>query len=358
MQVSGRCYVLFALDAGFHIDLAEAERRLSARHPRAFEHKRRASTGEGTGSPPLRLTRSSPALAIGPHRTAEQVDVAVYDFGGVCVTYSLGLQDLELEELVTLSSLLYDNVTLLQDSQLCAREILATLGSAIREPRLSEVVEDYVVYDLTPRPGLAELWTTHGNLVARVLRAERRELSQEEQEQAFAGRISYAPSEVAFIDWFAALLVGEQMDDERRVLELVTLELVELRHLDWILESRIDGAYDLLARSRKPRMFLAPFSRELARIARIQADSAVLHEGIDNALKLLGDDYLARFYRLASSRFYFADWDASIERKLATLESIYSKLADLAARRRAEFLEWIIIVLIAVDIVLYLLPRA
>ena len=146
------------------------------------------------------------------------------------------------------------------------------------------------------------------------------------------------------------------MEDERRVLELTTVELVELRFLDGRLEQRLDEAYGLLARSRRPWFGLAPRSKEVERLARFQADSAILHENSDNALKLLGDDYLARLYELASERFHFAAWDTAIERKLATLESIYSKISDLAARRRAELLEWIIIALFVVDIVLYFLP--
>lgn len=70
----------------------------------------------------------------------------------------------------------------------------------------------------------------------------------------------------------------------------------------------------------------------------MQADGAVLHEGIDNALKLLGDDYLARLYRTAADRFHFNDWDASIERKLGFLRQVYESLAGLAAHRRSEVL--------------------
>jgi hypothetical protein len=40
------------------------------------------------------------------------------------------------------------------------------------------------------------------------------------------------------------------------------------------------------------------------------------------------DQYLARVYRLASQRCHLADWDASIMRKLYTMESIYEKIAD------------------------------
>jgi uncharacterized Rmd1/YagE family protein len=70
----------------------------------------------------------------------------------------------------------------------------------------------------------------------------------------------------------------------------------------------------------------------------------------------LGDHYLARLYRLAAERFHLSDWDASILRKLDTLDSIYQKLSDQLSSRRMEALEWIIIVLIAVSILLPFLP--
>ena len=89
----------------------------------------------------------------------------------------------------------------------------------------------------------------------------------------------------------------------------------------------------------------------------LEADNAVLHDSIDNASKLLGDDYLARLYRTAAERFHFDEWDASIERKLGVLHGIYAKLEDVAGRRRAEVLEWLIIALIAVEILLSLWPK-
>jgi uncharacterized Rmd1/YagE family protein len=81
-------------------------------------------------------------------------------------------------------------------------------------------------------------------------------------------------------------------------------------------------------------------------------DSAVLFEGVNNVLKLLGDQYLARLYRLVAQRFHLAEWDGSILRKLATLESIYQKISDEISGRRMELLEWIIIILFVISIVL------
>jgi len=73
---------------------------------------------------------------------------------------------------------------------------------------------------------------------------------------------------------------------------------------------------------------------------------------VNNVLKLLGDQYLARVYRLTAQRFHLNEWDASILRKLETLESIYQKISDQMVSRRMEVLEWIIIILITISIIL------
>jgi hypothetical protein len=86
-------------------------------------------------------------------------------------------------------------------------------------------------------------------------------------------------------------------------------------------------------------------------IGQLQVESAVLFEGINNALKLLGDQYLARLYEQVAKRYHLDAWDESILRKLRTLEGIYAKIEDAQSAARIEFLEWIVIVLIAIEIV-------
>jgi hypothetical protein len=356
MRARGTGHVLLAFDLGYEIDLARAAESLGvARSPEAFRHKRGAPEEPGVARSPLRFTRPTTPLALGPVASTDELDIAVYPFGGVSLCYTLPL-DLELEHLVEVSVRLYDNAELQRAARGEAQALLAALGSSVREAELAQAVEDYVIYRLEPLPvPVSELERSQRELLARILRAEAGPLSRHEIENALDGRIAYGPEELVLVDWFGALLVGADKEDERRLLELTTVELVELRFLDGRLEQRLDDAYGLLARSRKPFFGLSPRSQEVERLARFQADSAILHENFDNALKLLGDDYLARLYELASDRFHFAAWDTAIERKLATLESIYSKISDLAARRRAELLEWIIIALFVVDIVLVFL---
>ena len=98
--------------------------------------------------------------------------------------------------------------------------------------------------------------------------------------------------------------------------------------------------------------FLGYYGADLRSVAELQVDNAILFEGVNNTLKLLGDQYLARVYRLVNRRFHLDEWDGSILRKLQTLESIYEKISDQASNRRMEVLEWVIVLLIAFSIAL------
>jgi hypothetical protein len=197
------------------------------------------------------------------------------------------------------------------------------------------------------------LYTTYAQEIAQILRVEPAPLSAEEVHDAMSHRIAYGLDDVTIIDWHAALVFDREADDVQAVLEFANVELLEMRYLDEQLDTALNHAYETLSRRAwRPWRRLGSAAADLRRVAQMQVDSAMLFEGVNNALKLLGDQYLARVYRLASQRFHLAEWDASIMRKLHTMESIYEMIADQATNRRMEVLEWIIIILIAVSIVL------
>jgi hypothetical protein len=193
----------------------------------------------------------------------------------------------------------------------------------------------------------------HGRRIAQILRAERQPLSDQEVDDALAARISYGVQDVTIVDWNAALVFDRDGDDVRAVLEFANVELLEMRYVDQKLDRALDEAYEQVSRrSTGVRRMLGYSGADLRRVAELQVDNAALFEGVNNTLKLLGDQYLARLYRLVNRRFHIDDWDASILRKLQTLESIYEKISDQASNRRMEILEWVIILLIAFSIAL------
>lgn len=373
-RCAGTCHALFVFDIGYEVDLEAARRRLSAfGHGRRFRHRSATHTASQEQSFPLVFEQGvsneslAEVLSLPLVRPLAEVLVSVYRSGALSVAWRLPFE-CSFEELISLSSALYDDQSLERVSRRIAAEVQQSLGDSVERPRLAQDFEDYFAFHLpeSPRgwqPAAEALWASSGarggqeRALARLLRAERSELSEQEVSDALSQSISYAPGEVVFVDWSAALLLGADVADELFVLELATVELLELRVLDGKLYRGIEEAYEILSRRGHFLRNLAPLGGDLARIARIQADQALLHEGVDNPLKLFGDDYLARLYRAAQERFHFGEWDAAIERKLETLDSIHQKLSDLAATRRSEILEWIIILLIAFEIVMSLAEK-
>jgi hypothetical protein len=355
-MAAGTCYAVFAYDVGLSIALEECERRITALTQRAtIRHKHRAPDYFEYRPAPLRVSQDVEPLLVGGYRTHTSVDTVLYDFGAVSITYRIPLQG-AFSTLLALGDDLYDNALLLQDSRQRIAQLLEIIASAVVRPHTSDFVEDYAIFQVEAFtvPCQAEaLCAQYAQEIAQLLRLERQTLSQQEVSDALSHRISFSPDDVTIIDWNAAFLLARDAEDVLAVLEFANVELLEMRYLDEQLDNDLDQSYDALSRYNWGRFRLrrSPHA-DLRRIAQMQVDSAVLFEGVNNALKLLGDQYLARVYRLASQRFHLEEWDASILRKLHILESIYNKISDQAATWRLELLEWIVILLIAVSIML------
>ena len=352
----GACFPVFAYEVAQAIDLDAAERRLLAGTERqTVKHKRRAPAYFEYRPAPLRVARATGEHALGGYTSGVGVELVLYDFGAVSVSYAIPLGG-PFADLPALASELWGNQQLLADSRHHVERLLEDLGDAAMRPRIADFVEDYSIFQIesfTVPCEAAALWTELAPQVAQILRATPHALSQQEIADATGPRLSFGLADATFIDTDAALIFDAEGDDVRDVLEFANTQLLEMRFLDQQLDDALERVYETLLR-RPERLWAVgrgSYGAELRRLARLQLDGATLFEQVTNALKLVGDQYLARVYGLASRRFHLGEWDASISRKLQTIDGIYAKLADGATSRRMEALEWIIIVLIAVELV-------
>lgn len=368
----GTCTVVFAFDIAMAIDLdraanlaaaaATAQKRETLRPPAPARHPRKAPAYFEYTPAPLQVTLPAEPMGVGEFQTEGAVELLVFDFGAVRVNYRIPLDGRSLDDLPALSEALFDAPSLVADARRRVEAFAATIGAAARKTGWTEQVEDYSIYELQevtiggePAPPSRVLEVAPTRL-AQILRSERAAMSREEIEHALACRVSYGPDDAAVIDWNAAILLDREADDLRAVLEFANVELLEMRFLDDRLDGILDEAYASLQRTKVGLNALFPSgSGRIRRIAQLQMDSAVLFENVNNALKLIGDQYLARVYRLAAQRFHLPEWDQAIERKLSTIEKIYSKMNDHESGRRTDLLEWIIILLIAAEIVMGLM---
>lgn len=358
------CCPLFVFDLAFSIDLVHAERLLAADAQReSMRLKRRSPSYFQYRPAPLRLEVPGSPIEVAGFIAEPRVELLVFDFGACLANYRIPFSG-ELARLVELASGLTDHPGLLGDARAHAESFLDKIAPAARRPGLTPQVEDYVIYQIEqvehggqpcPPSRLLELAPSE---LARVLRGEPGPMSADQVIEALGSRLSYGPDDAAIIDWNSSILLDRDAGDVAPVLEFANVELLEMRVLDDRLDESLDEAY--LASQDRPSGLGRVFptgSRPTKRIAQLQVDSALLFEGVNNALKLIGDQYLARVYRLAGRRFHLPERDAGIERKLSTLQSIYSKMNDHDSARRTETLEWIIIILIAVEIVMSLIDR-
>ncbi len=69
------------------------------------------------------------------------------------------------------------------------------------------------------------------------------------------------------------------------------------------------------------------------------------------------DVYYARVYAYALSLFKVHQWGKSIERKINIASRIYDMLYREIANKRTELLEVIIVILIAIEIVLFIIGK-
>lgn len=350
---------IFVFEVAQAIDLDQAERSMGGGSERqTFRHRGRATLFFQYRPAPLRVSQERTPISIGSWTTEPSVELVLYDFGAASVTYHIPVHG-GLEELSAASKSLRGSELLKLDARGRVEALLRSLGSAVQKPSVADFSEDYLIYGMRQLPAGASasaFCDTHAEAITRILRPDTGRPSAEEIRNATEVQISFGPTDLTIVDWDAAFVLDPDPEDVRAVLEFANVQLLEMRWLDLQLDDAIERSYLLLARRQGwRRMLPSAVSADMHQVAELQLESAVMLERVSNALKVFGEEYLARIYRLAAGRFHLVELEATITRKLTTIESIYQKLSDKAAAIRMEALEWVVIILIALEIILGLL---
>jgi hypothetical protein len=199
------------------------------------------------------------------------------------------------------------------------------------------------------------LLDTLADWAAGLVHLEDQPLSEEEVAEALRLALRYGRCDLFVPDWAAAVLVDheEECEETLQAVELANLQLLEYRHIDNRLDDIVAQAYRLLERASRARLpFWRTYDAPLRVLGELKVEANALFERTTNVLKLIGDQYLARVYRLVATRFHLRGWQRSIERKLEGLEGVYEVISHQSATFRTEFLEIVVIVLILVEVVL------
>ena len=281
--------------------------------------------------------------------------VKLFDYGVVSVRLSIAHEG-SLDALIELAAELRGDEGLANLARELMEPVARDIAFALDDPH-EALVEDYLVVEIRELQGersAQELLRTHGAELARLALNERGKLSASEVTEALRTTFSYFDDDLTIVQWDTAIVYdrAESAETIEDILEFANSQLLELRTYDAQLDHELDAIYAAKP-GRTVRSFFGRRAAEQAATLRyLIVDVLELSDRASNALKIIGDAYYARIYRAAAARLGLKDWQKQVDSKLTSVGDIYRFLNDQASSARDAFMEIIIIVLIAVEVVI------
>jgi hypothetical protein len=349
LVVSGFCHVFYALDIGFSVDLKCCASLIQEAHERCgFRHDTRMPAYLNLRPAPVHISQAMEPIRGSSFLTENSVMLTIYDFGAVSVEYRVPFAG-TLEQIAVLSNELYDKTPFAADARKRAESLLATIGPAVRRANVREETEDYLVFAVpslgTDGCDLDAFLTDNGQVLAQLLSSNTQALSGQQRREELSRRIAYYDDDLTIITWNAALVFGTDMADVLTVLELANVQLRELHYLDDQLDDSLRESYDIRGQAKSVKA-------SMRHIRELMLDGQAFSEAVTNAFKPFPDAFLARVYTLASQALGLEHFDRSIKDKLSLLNTLYTTLSDEADHERTVRLEWIVIILILIEIIM------
>ncbi len=204
--------------------------------------------------------------------------------------------------------------------------------------------EDYNVY-----------WTSaadSGSDPVAVLMGETASFSHQMRSEILKNNLSYSTDDSALISWDSAWLVDpEDPTDLVDLIEYANVQLLELRYYDRQLTDQVGKMYDHMASADNLSHFrrLREYHQIMADVMEFYADITETTEKIKNLLKITEDIYYARVYAATLNVLRSSQWTDSVNRKIEVIHRNYTMLSNEVNIQHSNSLEWMIIVLIALE---------
>jgi hypothetical protein len=353
--LTGLLHVFVAFDWGEEVNLARAQAIVPS-EARILPRRRHTPSSITYRPPPLRFALQ-PTFVELPilGRQEAAAEAIVFDFAAASVSLHIPFT-LATSQLSQVAASLAKPESLQQVAAEVLRPLYEKLAPAIERSSWGEVTEEYFVFQFSPDELPAGIVLAQSSKwLAGMVRLDDEPLFADEVAEALRQQIRYGRDDLLVADWAAAVLIDRDCDETLQTIEFANLQLLEFREIDARLDDRLAATYGVVhSLARRWLPFWRPYTGQLRTLGDLKVEANTVFERTQNALKLVGDQYLARVYRLLASRFHLDDWEQSIQRSLNVIEAAYRVLADQAAAWRSELLELMIVLLILVEIVLTL----
>jgi hypothetical protein len=334
-------------DIGREVNLTELEQALTENYTTAragFVRVRPKSII--MEDPPLMIRMQPFRLERDGGLVEFSVTARLYDVGVISFCFACEDADGDIEDLIRLASL-FPHQDGLADYFI---RYLMTMGELIR-PHIRgfalnpEFYEDYTIYVAGKRNEAFD--------PVPLLLNERTIIAPSLRQEILANAHSYTPDDLAVLAWDTAFLCDvEYPADIIDLIEFANVQVLELRYYDRELTRQMEKMYDDIEGAERLSQYsrMQRYHAIMSRLMETQAEISETVEKVDNLIKVTEDVYYARVYATALKVLRSGQWSESVNKKISVIRETYAMLSDEVRIQHSNFLEWVVIILIAIEI--------
>jgi hypothetical protein len=343
-MISIRFYRIY--DIGREIDLDWLEKSLAQNYFTARTSFLRVK--------PKSIVMEAPPLLIQMHPIRVERDGRPFEFSVVARVYEIGAisfcfvyenREAGYEELEEIAFLFAGQEGLTD----CYVQYLKTLGEIIK-PHIRDFAinpdfyEDYTIYVTDRRDDSID--------PVPLMLGDRTPISAQMKEEIVKNSLSYFADDRAILSWDSALLFEPASPtDIIDLIEFANVQVLELRYYDRELTRKMEKMYDDIEQADRLSQFMRSrrYHAIMADLMETYAAVSEVIEKVNNLIKVTEDVYYARVYATALKVQRSSQWSESVSRKIDVIRENYSMLSDEVRIQHSHFLEWVIIILIAIE---------
>jgi hypothetical protein len=277
----------------------------------------------------------------------------VWDYGVISLQYRVPLAPMDWNELIAFAAAIESATSFDDAAKQRLEELLGIIAQSVHGRHHWPGTEDYVIYFLEELTGIenASELVDNADIAAVMLGEATYPLAQRTRKSIVDHSYQYWAHDLAVIDWNSALVVEPNgTRDLPDVIEFALTHLIELRYYDDLLDDKLGDLYSAISQSER-KLFRTNYARLSREASALFMDITEFIERVENSLKVIGDFYLATIFRASVSRLRLHEWEENVTRKLSLLARVSELLSAQSTAHRGHVLEWIVILLIAFEIV-------
>jgi hypothetical protein len=354
-----RCYRIYDVADETRLDVCRDLMRQAGATSKQLTLTREGSEFIQLSNPPLRMDIGKRAIPFSSGAVDVEIVARVFQQGAIslCVRIPVAAGS-TLESLIPIADAVYDSQII---DAFCLQEVNALreqFNSAMEKPHLWNQHESYTVLFLQRfnEPVTSETLLLEP-VLARLIIGEGNEpkLSSDETHEILEHRWSYTPNDLVIVEWNAALVYEPSgSEDIVDLLEIANAQLLELRYYDHVLDAELAALHATIRDSPPHPLLQNPYKALRRDLMLTIIELSEFIERIENALKIIGDVYLARVYEGANVQLRIPNWTEQVTRKHRLLQQTYALLKGEVDTGRALILELLVVLLIVFEIIMAL----